>query len=67
MALQASPPGELRGALPLGRLGYLWGTLCAEGGKAQSLSRRLTVAFSSDPHEEPQTIGLLMGTLSTIH
>ena len=29
MALQASAPGELRGAL--GRLGYL----CAEGGKAQ--------------------------------
>ena len=28
MALQASAPGELRGAL--GRLGYL----CAEGGKA---------------------------------
>jgi len=31
MALQASAPGELRGAL--GRLGYLW--LCAEGGKAK--------------------------------
>ena len=29
MALQASAPGELRGAL--GRLGYL----CAEGGKAK--------------------------------
>ena len=48
MALQASAPGELRGAL--GRLGYL----CAEGGKAKFVAavyRRLTVAFSSDPYE----------------
>ena len=45
MALQASAPGELRGAL--GRLGYL----CAEGGKAMFVvSERRSLAAGPSVH-----------------
>ena len=59
MALQASAPGELRGAL--GRLGYL----CAGGGKAMFVGAQSCSVLLVPPCE-PQTSRLLMGTLSTI-
>ena len=61
MALQASAPGELRGAL--GRLGYL----SAPEAERQCLSRWLTIACWNVPSPEPQTLGLLTAALSTIH
>ncbi len=60
MALQASAPGELRGAL--GRLGYL----CAGGAKAMFVAAADHSTLPV-PSRAPQTSRLLKIALSTIH
>ena len=60
MALQASAPGELRGAL--GRLGYL----CAGGAKAMFVAAA-DLSMLPVPSREPQTIELSIAALSGIH
>ena len=57
MALQASAPGKLRGAL--GRLGYL----CAGGAKAMFVAAADHSTLPVPPRG-PQTIRLLTGALS---